>query len=417
MASTSLSRIEAWTEKWSDQFNPILVREVRQIFKSRQFALAFLFLLVGSWLAALWIVVVNQTNDPDSASHMNGRALMGVLFMILTAAMYLPVPMTAFHSFAGEFRDNALEMLQVSALSSQQIVWGKLHGAILQGCIYLSAVAPFICLTYQLGGVGILNIFGLLVLAVFISFALTTAALAAGSVAKTQLRQIFCSMALLCLIAFSVISSYVVAISLVNNSDEYGYMFCMLIPAGVITLISLGIAFTQVRPMQQTFVRVDYIDVPRLHAIARHMEEWIATNRRLEQWLATGRSSRDLAVERDFAAAYQQGGDQAVVLDRMMNHSRSYFLRLNFVTCAEALQPLLAIRRKFDEIVAGRSWLVNELGRPQVTSVRFIPGLLPPQPKHMAELEQAFAELKAALEEIALRANPVPELKSENLAI
>ena len=155
--------------------------------------------------------------------------------------------------------------------------------------------------------------------------------------------------------------------------------------------------------MQQAFIRVDYIDLPRLNAIARHLQEWIATNRKIEAGLSTGRSSRELAVERDFAAAYQRGGEEAVVLDRMMNHSRSYYLRLNFVTFAEALGPMLAIRRKFDELVTGRCWIVNELGRPLITSIKVIPGLLARQEKTLSELEQAVQELDTAFAEIAAR--------------
>ena len=49
-----LERLDAWCEKWSDRFNPILVKETRQALKSRQFVITFSLLLFA---ALSWTIV------------------------------------------------------------------------------------------------------------------------------------------------------------------------------------------------------------------------------------------------------------------------------------------------------------------------------------------------------------------------
>ena len=69
-------------------------------------------------------------------------------FIILTIPVLIIVPFSAFRSLAAEREDGTFELLSITALSSRQIVTGKLGSAMLQMLIYYSALAPCIAFTY-----------------------------------------------------------------------------------------------------------------------------------------------------------------------------------------------------------------------------------------------------------------------------
>ena len=49
-----LLALVAWLEGLGDRFNPIVVKEVRQALKSRQFVGTFLLLLLAAWAGSIF---------------------------------------------------------------------------------------------------------------------------------------------------------------------------------------------------------------------------------------------------------------------------------------------------------------------------------------------------------------------------
>lgn len=412
-----LTRIELWTENWSDRFNPILVREVRQILKSRQFAFVFLGLLALAWLASTATVLYYPDlsslisdvgfSGMRSGVVVDGRPLFGALSLLLSAVLFFPVPMTAFQSVTDEHREAALEMLQVSGLSSHEIVWGKLYGSLLQALIYLSAVAPFLAVTYLLQGVGILAIGGMLLMLLGTCFSLCSAGLAAGSFSTTPLRQMFGSLVMVGLAACAFCASILLQDAMSSATNSVPVFFCLTIPISCLTILSLSIAHAQVRPTQFTTVRVDFIDHKRLQEVAVLMQQWLATNQEIEKLLsgATGNSTKESRAE--LGEAYQRGGNEATQVDRVMNATRDYFLRFNFVTFQEGTTLLLSLRKLFDEVVIARRWIYGKRGIPVIGPMAELPKSLPSQVEQLRGIEQALNGLNAVLAAIDSSAEPV----------
>lgn len=398
---------EDWSirlDNWSDRLNPILVRELRQIFKSRQFIGAFGVLLLTAWIAAAWIVLLPQTLGNFGAlqgadfSTSLGRPLLAMIFAILSCVLFFPVPMTAFHSFTLEYKQDALEMLQVTILPAPKIVWGKIYACLIQGMVYLSALMPFLYFSYLLQGVGIFTIFGLLGVTLFTCLALTTAGLAAGSLAKTPLSQVFYSLAMLFLTAISVLVFLGISMELVlGRLSEFSIfgLGCVLIPYFVIFLVAAGIALNQIRPLQHSTMRVDFIDLPRLQATVESMREFIALNRQLDEIYESGRTHRELRADERAIRLTNEAVRQAYLLDRMMNHSRKIYFRMNFVTYSPALGAMLKVRQTFDNLLIGRSWLdMSGVQFEKIYFPRFNPH---PQEELIHLLEQGVAELETAI--------------------
>jgi len=146
--STS-EKLFAQAERATDWMNPILVKETRQAFKSRQFIITFFLLLMVAWLisaaGALWA-------GPALEYGTAGRAFFVFYFYVLAFAILFVVPFGAFRSMLNEKDHNTYELLSISTLSPRQIVSGKMCSALVQIFIYYSAIAPFMAFTSLLQG-------------------------------------------------------------------------------------------------------------------------------------------------------------------------------------------------------------------------------------------------------------------------
>jgi hypothetical protein len=154
-SGTAFDRLELWAEAVSDWINPILVKEVRQALKSWTFLATFLLLLLGSWLFSILGVLV------AGASIQFGRTGMTFYYGyigLLSFAAYIVVPFLAYRSLLSERDQSTFEVLSITTLRPNQIIWGKLLTAVVQLFVYFSALTPFIAFTYLLGGIDIISI-------------------------------------------------------------------------------------------------------------------------------------------------------------------------------------------------------------------------------------------------------------------
>ena len=149
------ARIEALLDRLGDHLNPILVKEARQAMKSRQFVITFSLLLIFGWL---WTVLFISFGVPAIYYAPVGAGVLMGYYLVLSVPLLIVVPYAAFRSLAGEREDGTYELLSITALSSRQIVLGKLGSAVLQMMVYYSALAPCIAFTYLLRGIDIITI-------------------------------------------------------------------------------------------------------------------------------------------------------------------------------------------------------------------------------------------------------------------
>jgi hypothetical protein len=180
---------KGWERLWlwaTERVNPIVVKEIRQSLKSRQFAVCFgltLIAAVGWTLLAISLMVPRVYYTPG------GVPLLAGYFCILLVPLMIIIPFSAFRSLTLETEDSTFELLSISALSARQIVLGKMLSACLQIVLYLSALAPCIVLTYLMRGVSLFSILYLLSLTLVFSVCETALALLAASISRARMLQ------------------------------------------------------------------------------------------------------------------------------------------------------------------------------------------------------------------------------------
>ncbi|MEX0716280.1 MAG: hypothetical protein WD066_06835 [Planctomycetaceae bacterium] len=181
MPSVATTRLERWQEKWADRLNPMLVRESRRLMKSRQLTSSFGLALLAAWLVSAWEVL--QIGGAPEALEI-GRDFFVGYHAVLDACLFFAVPFGVFRNMSSEFREQSFEVLAISTLRAERIVFGKLQCGLLEMAMYLSAIAPFVCLTFLMGGVGVLGILGCLLLSFVGSVLLCLYGGMLGSLAK-----------------------------------------------------------------------------------------------------------------------------------------------------------------------------------------------------------------------------------------
>ena len=116
--NAAIGRLEAV----GDHCNAIVVKEVRQALKSRQFVGTFVLLLMVAWGGSIFGVSMSGDSIEYGSS---AQGFFILFFLILCVASLIIVPFAAFRSIVEERAENTLELVQITALSPRQIIWGK----------------------------------------------------------------------------------------------------------------------------------------------------------------------------------------------------------------------------------------------------------------------------------------------------
>ncbi|MEZ6074922.1 MAG: hypothetical protein R3C56_04360 [Pirellulaceae bacterium] len=186
-----------WERLWlwaGEHVNPIVIKEVRQSLKSKQFTISF-----GSdpRRGRRLDLGCHLDDGPTHLLHAGRSTVLSSYFCILAAPLMVIIPLVAFLSLTAESEDSTFELLSISALSARQIVYGKMASACVQILLYLSALAPSIVLTYLLRGVGLSSILLLLGWTVLLSIAETALGMLLGAIARTRMLQVIAAVVLL----------------------------------------------------------------------------------------------------------------------------------------------------------------------------------------------------------------------------
>src|SRR4051812_215138 len=142
-----------WLEDKSDWLSPIVVKEVRQIVRSREFAFSF----GGSLVAAFAVAFYGAANALGNANT-TGAGTFVALMVCLTLLGMLVVPIGAFSALRNERMEQTLELVTVTALSPRRVVIGKLMAQAVKLVTLFAAMAPFIAMSFLLGGIDFVTI-------------------------------------------------------------------------------------------------------------------------------------------------------------------------------------------------------------------------------------------------------------------
>lgn len=151
-----MSRTQAflgWLEDRSDWLSPILVKEVRQLGRGREFNYAFAASLVAG-LAVAFFGAADALAGTGTAGRWTFFALMACLALLGLAV----VPLGAFSALRNERLEQTLELITLTALSPRRIMAGKLAAQGVKLATLFAAMAPFIAMSFLLGGIDFVTI-------------------------------------------------------------------------------------------------------------------------------------------------------------------------------------------------------------------------------------------------------------------
>jgi hypothetical protein len=148
----TVARLVGWLEDRSDRLSPLVVKEIRQVVRGREFSLSF-----GASLVAGLIVAFLGATDV-LAGGTAGRWTFVALMACLAFLGLAVVPLGAFNALRRERVEQTFDLITLTALSSRRIVIGKLMTQAVRLTTLFAAMAPFVAMSFLLGGIDFVTI-------------------------------------------------------------------------------------------------------------------------------------------------------------------------------------------------------------------------------------------------------------------
>ena len=143
----------SWLEDKSDWLSPLVVKEVRQVVRGREFNYSFAASLVAG-LAVAFFGAADALTGSGTSGRWTFLALMGCIAFLGLAV----VPLGAFSALRNERMEQTLELITLTALSPRRIVIGKLLAQGVKLATLFAAMAPFLAMSFLLGGIDFVTI-------------------------------------------------------------------------------------------------------------------------------------------------------------------------------------------------------------------------------------------------------------------
>jgi hypothetical protein len=142
-----------WLDDASDRLSAIAVKEVRQVVRSREFTYAFFASLVAAVAIAFF-----GAADALTGNGTSGTWTFVALMVCLTLLGLTVVPLGAFNALRTERMEQTLDLITITALSPRRVVTGKLMAQVVKLVTFFAAVAPFMAMSFLLGGIDFITI-------------------------------------------------------------------------------------------------------------------------------------------------------------------------------------------------------------------------------------------------------------------
>ncbi len=236
-AEASASTGAALRARLCEKVNPVLVKEVRAALRGRTFAIGFVVVLALAFVGSLIALIAGDS----AASGTGGGFYLGAVTGVFALGAYGLVPFSAMASMNAEHDDGAIEQLQLSGLSTDQIVFGKLGGALVLAALIYAAFLPFLAFATLLPGVDLLGVLS----GVAGSFAGTITFSAVGILIGASLRRRaarvfgYVILAIVLIVGIQVLTGLTLALSMSGTAGApvISQFAGILILSGVITAI------------------------------------------------------------------------------------------------------------------------------------------------------------------------------------
>jgi hypothetical protein len=198
---TGSTRLLPWLEGKSDLLSAIVVKEVRQVVRGRE----FIYSLGAALLAGLAVAFFGAA-DALTGTGTAGRWTSGVLMGCLSFLGLIVVPLAGFNALRTERVEQTLELITLTALTPRRVVIGKLLAQAVKLGTLFAAMAPFLAMCFLLGGIDFATILISLAVLFACSLWVCAAALFLSSLLKSRamMAMVFGGAAILVIMVFVV---------------------------------------------------------------------------------------------------------------------------------------------------------------------------------------------------------------------
>ena len=176
-----MTALIARLDDWSDRLSPILVKEIRQMVRGRDFNYSFGISLLAGFFVAFFGLGYALTSIGES-----GAWVFSALMVCLALLGLIVVPLGAFSTLRSERVDQTLDLITQTTLTPRGIVIGKLMTQWVKLITLFAGLAPFIAMSFLLGGIDLLTI--LISLAVLFMWSMWVCSLCLFLSAASQAR-------------------------------------------------------------------------------------------------------------------------------------------------------------------------------------------------------------------------------------
>jgi hypothetical protein len=258
---------DRWALRWSENLNPILVKEVRQGLRTKVFWIFFSLLLFTCLCIAMSVYGASDTYDVRS-----GRVAFGFVFGTLGLVQFFVIPYTAYRSMSREAEDETWVLLTLTGLGPRKILGGKLQSFVVQGLLYSSAAAPFLLFSYYLNGIDLPTIVLTTALGVAYLVFLVGVAVSLATLADTRLVRSLLHFVLLGFLLWATsvgIAGGVGAPEIAKNLHRDSFLLGAAIAA--LAMVSTGLLLFELASSRLSLVTESYAKGPRKYL----MLQWL----------------------------------------------------------------------------------------------------------------------------------------------
>jgi hypothetical protein len=190
-----MTELIARLDHWSDRLSPIVVKEIRQMVRGREFNYSFGISLLAGFLVAFFGLGFGLTSVGEA-----GAWVFSALMVCLGLLGLVVVPLGAYSALRNERVDQTFDLITQTTLSPRRIVIGKLMTQWIKLITLFAGLAPFIAMSFLLGGIDLLTI--LISLGVLFMWSMWVCALCLFLSAASQARAMSALLFIVMLIAF-----------------------------------------------------------------------------------------------------------------------------------------------------------------------------------------------------------------------
>lgn len=192
---------------FSDRISPMIVKELRQGLRTKAFTGIFLILQVVLGIAMLGAVITESSDT--------GRLISMVVFFFFSITALILQPLRGTSTVATELKEDTLEIMSLTRLSTVRIVYGKWASLVSQSALLLAATVPYLVMRYFFGGMQLFAELAMLFTIFYVSTCLTAVTVGLSCCRSALLRA---------LVPMLLIPAGLITISSVIIGREFGLM-------------------------------------------------------------------------------------------------------------------------------------------------------------------------------------------------